>query len=62
MLVNAAVDEVAAAVGDSTAMGTEMGGAEDEVDAGVEVAGVARGGVKTRVTRVQRMLLPRNEG
>ena len=40
-------------------VGAEMGGTEDEVDAGVEVA---RGGVKTRVMREQRKLLPRNEG
>ena len=40
-------------------VGAEMGSTEDEVDAGVEVVG---GGVKSRVMREQRRLLPRNEG
>jgi hypothetical protein len=43
-------------------VGAEMGGTEDKVDAGVEVVGVARGGVKSRVMREQQKLLPRNEG
>jgi hypothetical protein len=43
-------------------VGAEMGGTKDEVNAGVEVVGVAKGEVKTQVMREQRKLLPRDEG